>query len=614
MRPGVATLSALAMLAGCSKEPILGLPNQPGGNPLVPDYAMYPFPSDFYAPADANTATGRSIQIPQEALPAGLLPQTFDGIDGWSRVPMILAHFASGIDPDSLPDFDDEDATLAANSPVFLVREDTWDKVPLLVELDATAELDGERSLILRPRTALDFDAGYVVILRDSLLTPEGDPLPTLRAFRALRDGHPTDSDEVEAQRGDFELVSDAIKQLDLDRDEVVLAWSFHTRSEAQVIDPLFSMADQMMTAELGDMVIEQDTTDAQDGRVVFGHFEAPSFIGPEGRFVLDAAGAAQQYGTADVPFMLKIPNEVQGPRPVILFGHGFFSYYTEPNRGTFESLLEEGAFSSVSTNFLGFNADDTNTTITLLADFNRTIELSTQQMQSEANHVAMQRLIDEQLAGAYAQLDAERSVYLGTSNGGTQGWNILATAPNIDRGVLVVPGGALSHMLQRASQWQQVWPLLEARFDDARDLQLGMALIQLNLDYWDSANFVQRMLSNRVGDRGPVRVTLHEAVEDAQVNNMVTHWLARSADIPVFPSTIQPWGLAELPPQTFEGEAALYIYDMGHDELPRDNTAPTENGAHGQVRSQASYKAHVIDFVENDAITFVCDGACDPS
>ena len=166
----------------------------------------------------------------------------------------------------------------------------------------------------------------------------------------------------------------------------------------------------------------------------------------------------------------------------------------------------------------------------------------------------------------------------------------------------------------QRASQWTTMGPLLATAFEDDLDFQVGAALMQSHLDPWDSINFVDHLVSQRFEGRDPVRVVLHEAVEDAQVNNMVTHWVARTAGIPVFsPNTLEPYGLETLPPEAHDGPAALYIYDEGYPPLPVTNTPPVENGAHGSVRELDVYKEHVTAFIETGDIVYGCEDACDP-
>lgn len=617
-------------IGGCKKdkdpvdgEVITDLPNEEGGNPLIPDEAMYPFPSDFYLQEDSTMRTGRSISIPAEALPGNLVPETFEGIDGWPRAPVMLAWFEGGIDPASLPDPRDEAASIADTSPAFLVREDTFERVPVLIEIDVEALTISRQALILRAHKALDPDTGYVVIIRDLLQKEDGTgPIEATEAFRALRDGIPTDNDDVESQRDDFVLVNQAIAETGLSPDEVALAWVFHTRSREQVVNPLLSMTDQMMDANLGDYVVDSDEF-IEESREIRGTIEAPNFIGPDGTIVVDSDDNAVQQGTRDVPFLVTIPQTVDETRPTVLYGHGFFSHMNEPTWSSLQGLIQPGRITMVSTNFIGFNEDDQFESFETLANLNRTAEITAQQMQSESHFVVLSRMVKEQMAGTLMEnrgngdfpvMDADQVVYMGISNGGTQGLTIMSVAPNIDRGILVVPGGGLIHFLQRASQWLTMGPLLAIQFGTDLDFQVGGSLMQVHLDPFDSINFVDHLVSPRFEGRDPVTVVIHQAKEDAQVNNMVTQWIARTAGIPAFsPNALEPYGVETIPAADYDGPAAMYIYDEGYAPLPETNKPPEENGSHGSVRELDVYKDHVTTFIETGDIVYRCDGPCDP-
>ena len=132
-------LAALA-LVGCKKEEpelLRNLPNEPGGNPLVPDVALFPWPSDLYLVDDPSTRTGRRLELPDEALPEKVVAADYAQHDGFTRAPHILASFDVGIDPASLPTLV---GSVDTASSVLLVRSDTQDLVPIVAEVDARAQ------------------------------------------------------------------------------------------------------------------------------------------------------------------------------------------------------------------------------------------------------------------------------------------------------------------------------------------------------------------------------------------------------------------------------------------------------------------------------------------
>jgi len=624
-------LFAATAITGCKpdeEELLTGLPDDPGENPLVPDVAMFPFPSDFYLEADSSTLTGRRLVLDDAVIPEGVSATTLASADGFSRAPALLAWFEGGIDGTSLPTIDDPSASMAANATVRLVRADSWEPVPLLVELDLNAEDIDEQALIIRPQDILEPGVGYIAILTTGLRSADGEGTPPVsEAFRALRDGIATDSSTVEAQREDFELVAAAIAGSGLAPEDVVLAWSFHTRSAEQVQSTLLAMQDSTVDWDLGDWAITEDAWD-DDGlnRLIHGTFEAPDYLGETSIIELDADDQPVQQGVRTVEFMLTIPvTASEELRPAMVFGHGFFSSLEEPTWSSLNNGLQTWRMAAASTNFIGFCEDDLFDTMGILGSgLDGVTTVVHQQMQSHVHQTLLGRLVAEELSSVVLSdagipiLDGDNVHYMGISNGGTQGLVIMAASPFFERGVLDVPGGGWTHMLQRAVQWNTMGTAFSSQYSDPRDLQLEMSLLQLVFDPIDSLNWVEHLADNRLPGRPEIRVSLQEAVGDCQVSNMVTEWVARAGDIPVVtPSPRDIWGLEEItaePPTGTERNAALMIYDEGYAPLDPGNLPPDEdNGAHATVRRLEGYLEHVGAFMEDGTIAQFCDGACDP-
>ncbi len=609
----------LTALLACNKgpEPLSGFSNQPGGNPLIPEVAMMPYPSDLYLQDDADTATRKRLVFPAEALILDTEPELFEAHDGFSRIVPILAWFPEGIDPNTLPT-----DTMDSGASVVLIDPATLEPFPTLVELDGQADSSGVQSLIIRPLAALKPDTTYVVLIRSDLKAADGGELRTTRAFTALRDDLPTSNDTIEGMRDDFAPVNATIESLNLDPESVVLGWTFSTRSEAQVTGPALAMHDIMWANTYPTAVI--DTVDTRSDITIFlGHVDIPDFIGDDLALELGSDGLPVQRGTREMVFQVTVPNDITTPRPVIAYGHGFFSDKEEANR-TLKPGLLQWQMSAVSIDFHGFNSSEE---IDVLVKFGGPMEglqgVVIQQMQAQAEFTAVAALIRDQLPdlitlpGDIKPLDPDAMAYMGISNGGTQGLSIAAASPAYERAVLVVPGGGWSHMLQRAVQWNTMGLLFSERYPDSRNLQLYMSLLQNMFDPADSVNFVEHLTDDRYDGRLPMKATLHEAVNDCQVSNVVTHMVARTGDVPmIVPSSIDVPLLAtvEAPSTGAAVDSALFIYDEGFEDLPTDNVSPAEdNDTHGTVRKLPSYLEQVGGFLETGDIVQVCDGACDP-
>ncbi|MCO4745519.1 MAG: hypothetical protein KC912_12075 [Proteobacteria bacterium] len=612
-------LISLLLLTACGEN--LGqLPNRPGGNPVAPDIALFPYPADLYV------SDGR-VAFEPDGLPDEMTPELFADGDGFSRITPILTWLDGGFDKDSLPDPTDGGATIADGAPIWLIDALTGERVPHLAELDGYADAPEEATLIIRPLRVLEPSTPHVVLLRSALLRADGSAHTPTEAFRALRDGIRTDTDEVEAQREDYEIVNEAIAGEGLDPEDVYSAWMFTTASREHVTGPSHRLAAIMDEAELGTATLEAPVRSGPNDLII-GSFTAPNFLDDDSRIQVDADGEPIQQGTAEVAFAVTVPDSVTETRPVIAFGHGFFSSIEEPTWSAAQAGLQPWAMSAVATDFLGFNeASQLSSAGVLAGDFARLPEIVDQQRQSQANFTAMARVVREQLAstltvdkgdGSFLPLDASNMPYAGASNGGTQGLVIMATSSQFDRGCAVVPGGGWSHMMQRAVQWNTLGGIMRDKYPNEHEMQLALALSQQLFDSVDSMNYMDALVENRVDGRTDVKIQLHEAVGDTQVSNFVSEILARTIDMPlVGPSPREIWGLEEViidAPRT-DMNTALYVYDEGHDPLPLDNVAPAEeNGTHDGVRKLQSYIDHVGPFLEDGSYVYACEGSCDPN
>ena len=607
-------------------------PNQPSGNPLVPEIAALPFPSDFYLVEDKTTVTGRRVEIPAEALPAKLPPQAIAGADGYSRVSPIVAFLPGAIDPATLPPYGDPGVTTTKASSVLLIEEGSFKLVPILAENDMAAPKDWMRALLIRPLLTLEPNKGYVVVLTNKLKRLDnGETHVANPAMRALLDNQPTGVPAIESQRKAFELVTQALEKVGIAKSDVVLAWSFHTRSEEQVVQPLLKMQDQTMKAPLPSYTITSDTVDADLNRQVVATFDGPNFVSPTNNLIeLDAQGEPKQFGTRTVEFSLTIPDSIKEPRPVILYGHGFLGSWHEGTRGSYNKLCRENRFSSAGS-FFGFNEEIKIKAITTITtNLGEIATVNADVLQTFVNYTMLGRLIREKLAAEITKdlgggqttpvFDATKVYYLGISNGGTFGYVAAATLPKLERAVIVVGGGGLIHFLQRSVVWNGYQPFYHLLFPNPIELQLALSALQTGFDPIDSMNYVSHLVDNRFPGREPLRAQIHQAINDSQVHNLVSEWVYRTAKVPVItPSPKDIWGVDTITAPAPGGapagtKGAVFVYDEKVAPSPETNVPPaTDNRTHQTVRDLTVYQKHVAEFLETGRFVQVCSDACDP-
>ena len=606
----------LILLIGCGPEALTGIIDTPGVNPVGGGlHPLMPFPSDAYL-------MDGQVSLPSEHLPVALLPESFERADGWSRVQPIVTLLKGGVDPSTLPPASDPSATLEDDSSVWLINAATGERVPLLVELDQRAASPDRQSLILRPQEPLAPSSTYIAVLTSRLRAADGSELVPTEAFRALRDALPTDSQTVEALRDEYEDVNRVIGDLPVEPSEVIQAWPLTTRSEANVVNQALSIQDAAAAWPLDSVQVRELEARGTD-TLVWGTFTAPDFLGEDGATALRDDGTAVQEGERVVEFLITVPNSISDQRPVMLFGHGFFSSIEEPTWNSLNRGLQAWDMSAATVRFIGFNEDDYASTFVAIGEsLGNLADVADQQLQSHAHFTLLHRALTEGYlddvriprADGSIGLDGSRAPYMGISNGATQGLVLTATSPTIDRAGLVVGGGGWSHMMQRAVQWNTMSGVLTAMYPDPAEVQVVLSLSQLLLDPVDALNFAPRLLSPYDGRPQP-QVSMHVAVGDCQVANLVSEWVARAAEIPLLtPSPRDVWGLETVPSEG-EYDAGLIFYDEGYPALPEGNVSPVEdNGAHETIRSLSSYEAQLGTFLEYGHTTQICDGACDPN
>ena len=231
-----ALLAACTLLSSCAKEE---LPWEFSGcDPLDPSMCALPFPSSVQLTPDEGAQTGWRVNFDGQdfprpdngALPGPVLVERARWVFG-GHAPSWPASVRWTCP--TCPVRTALAATPTRTSAASLLDLDTGERVPHWVEVDAHAQDPDQRLTVLWPAQQLAFDHTYVVAFR-GLTTEDGSAVAASDAFVALRDKDKTEDPDIENRRAHYDdVIFPALEEAGFARDEVVLAWSAHTASEA---------------------------------------------------------------------------------------------------------------------------------------------------------------------------------------------------------------------------------------------------------------------------------------------------------------------------------------------------------------------------------------------
>ena len=608
-------LALPVLLAACGSEDPQPYSGPPVG--LLDDRPLFPFPSMHLMAEDPATATGWRVAIPE-----GLLPVSDEGTpldlvrfnhrDGFSIAqPIVLVLPDHDIDPVSLPPETDVAASLEDDATVKLIRLADGERVPLFAEFDLAPEVTGpaNRTLVIRPMRALDFGARYAVVLTTGIRLRGGGSLPPLARFAALRDGrspHPG----LDAWREHYTELLDDLEVHGVPRTAMALAWDFWTASDesthrtfARVLeqtttdlpaDPTFeptwavrSIEDRTSNPELNEHVLKR----------VRGTYRMTSFVDPATlRFVHDADGLPLVQGEDDAVFLLVLPASAATAAPgsfgVLFYGHGLMDSPEWPlgddaDGDRVQRICDELQLVAIGTEWRGLSERDEVDAAAAAVDFGKFPVATDRLQQGVANALALPRLMRtlfreadflQAPGGGGSIVDPDRFLYYGISLGGIEGATFVANSELVHTGVFHVPGGAWTLMLERSSNWDEYDTVMRQWTPDPVDRQVFYAVSQLLWDPVDPITHLHRLATKNV--------LWQESIGDAQVSNLATELVARSAGVPlILPSATDPCCIDTSPGPFPAGSRGLQQFDPGCGRPAPGNRPAEDNAAHSYVR-----------------------------
>lgn len=663
----------------------------------VISHCMYPFPNNFFTRQDSDTPTGLRVNFDIKAMPVAqpvdipaspantrfvpiktteatpIDPTQWNRNDGFSPGSMLLAHMP-GIDLEQTGavKLTDLEPSLDPDAPIMVINAETLEPQLIWAELDANNPEPDEQALIIRP--AVNFEEGqrYIAVIRNAR-NAEGELLEANELFRAYRDGIDTGEAAFEARRETMEDIFDLLEEAGVERDEITLAWDFTIASQQSLTERLLAIRDDAF-ARLGGGAPVFEITEVEDNpasglsRNIRGTFDVPNYLNQAGggvgasfNYASDDPDALPQVlngnGVMKAGFRCQVPltaTDFSGatvqPARAALYGHGLFGESTYGIKGgefgssNVRAMQREHNMMFCATDWIGMAQEDiiAGNIHQILADLSGIPRQLDRSQQGLLNFMYLAELMNHPQGFATAgefrhngQLvyDPAEVFYDGNSQGGILGGALVATAPNIHRGVLGVPGSNYSLLLRRYGPFEQRFAtVLYAAYPDGLDQSLNFALMQMLWDRAENNGYLSHLAGRHLpGTPTDKHVLLHVALGDYQVTQWSAEIIARTIGAAVHEPTARLgesvdsnplFGIPRIEQYPHQGHAIM-IWDSGAEVLqpdgdyegnpfpPTNNTGPDPeygNDPHSSPRNTVAAREQKSAFMQrNGAVINVC-------
>jgi hypothetical protein len=529
-----------------------------------------------------------------------------------------------------------------------VVDANTGEVLPHWIERDFLSEDFEEPLITIRPAVYWPRGTEIVVGVR-GMVDAGGAPVEAPEAFASLRDQTASRWLGIHDRRDHYEsVVFPALEAAGVARDELQLAWSFPTISDADATRRMVAVRDAIFDAlpPTGpEFVIDEVTVCSglvppegchEDIRVIVdGTIHVPSVLeaGDEIGVRLmrtDDDGNPVVDGVEEWPFRLQLPNvafDGPDPVPVLQYGHGFLGSYDEANNGWLRELAERQGMAILATSMMGMNESDFGVWLPVLTQHGgRFPDLIDKAMQGVTIQLVQQRMMSTSLAddpppellrddGSLAW-DPDTIWYHGNSQGGSVGTVVMATSFDVTRGDLGVPGSGYPFLLHRSTVFAGYATALNAAYDGDDAIPHFLALLGTGWDDFDPLTFAPHITTDTFDGTPAHEVLLHVAREDHQVHNEASFILGRATGAVLATPAVRPvFGLEEQP-YPFTAPAALIEVDflVPYDETPLDPpqgdpNEPNDGDTHGWLRKWEPAQDQMLHFFRTGEFIDVCDG-----
>ena len=576
-------------------------PNADRCDPLGGGRCAFPFPNDYFTKRDRSTPTGKRVNLNRQSLPANLngvrIDATeFNRADGFSpnqqivlKVPGLDTNAA--FDRTGLVPLNDLAQSFARRQPVVLINTRTHRRQLIWADLDAGATSPASTALVIHPAKNLDEGTRYVVALRN-LKTASGATIPAPPVFRAYRDGLRTDSAAVELRRPAMRSIFKTLRKAHIPRHDLYLAWDFTVASKRNSTGRMLRIRNDAF-AQLGDTDLDdldvdgaspqftvtsvQTPTVAEDAeieRIVTGTVRVPCYLQAQGcpagsAFNLGPDGLPVQKpgNVIDAPFRCVIPRGLAaGEGRALIYGHGLLGDPLDSGssaQGQLKTLAVQKKFVVCGTYWIGLSdlpaepggRKDIDQAIASSQDFSNFPPLVDRLQQGVLDYLYLGRAMvhpDGLRTNPGFQLGGKSLIrdfgdgrpslfYDGNSEGGIEGGLLMAVAPDLNRGVLGVPGVNYPVLIQRSVDFDPFRQLVNAFYPDALDRSLIYSLLSNIWDRGEPNGYLAHLTDWPLRNTPAHKVLFHVALGDHQVAPITVDIAARTIGARVHVPAVDP-------------------------------------------------------------------------
>jgi hypothetical protein len=325
--------------------------------------------------------------------------------------------------------------------------------------------------------------------------------------------------------------------------------------------------------------------------------------------------------GMWDAPFAALIPDCVATqplPRPTIVFGHGLFGSASEYLKDNFTiDLAKNNCFVIVAGDFIGFTSRQFTLAALAVNDMNRGTQVTEKLTQSIIDFISLETITRNQLGqrpefqyNGQSVIDPNKTFYVGGSLGGIMGNTFMAYDPNITRGVLAVPGGVWSMLIERSFAWHALIGASQGSYEDPEVYELNLALFGMAFEPIDPISTAAHVIKDPMPGVPAKNILIWYTLGDSLVTNISTEMVAREMGMDLLSPEVKPvW---RMPGKTGPLPNGVVNYDEHPTPLPPETNVPpsADNGTHSGVNRNPSALRQVFEFLlQTQSVVQTCGG-----